>query len=306
MRYFYVILAVAGIFFLIMLLACLFIWHRRYCARKKVCTIGTEEKIAKLNAALEPFGFYYEKADDSISSGMHPWQRKMGYCKAYDETAVAMNIVIDCEPIYFNYGSRRYLLEFWKGQYGCTTGAEIGFYVNRDRDFDKPAEELFYECVNDEERLPLSFMLIKDEKVILQRNAVHWWLTGFRVGMYTQPEELTLRVGVSFPNLGMCSAFYEGLLRAGYGRKEIYVDKHTVFFSFGKPHTKQYSPKVLRRKWVMRGNRHSCRLYCRMTQGFDSTLNRITFLGYSFPLLYRIMIRLGVKSRYFKYHRQKR
>lgn len=300
MRYFYVFLAVLAILVLLSLLVFLIIRHRRKWAREKVCSLCAEEKIRQLDAAMEPFGFCYVERDDSISSRMYPWQRQMGYCKAYDKNAVAMSMVIDCEPIYFNYGGCRYLIEFWKGQYGCTTGAEIGIYVNQEGDFEKPAEELFYECVSDKERLPLSFKLIKDGKIVLKRRAVHWWLTGFLVGMYAKPEELTLKAEVSFPDFGMCNAFYEGLLRAGYERREICVERQTVCFSFRKPHTRQYYQhswiRSCRRKWTMRRNRRNCKLYCRVTRGFDSTLNRLTFLGYCFPVLYHIMIKLGMKG----------
>lgn len=300
MRYFYVILAVLVILLLLALLAFFIIRHRKKCARKKVCSTCVEEKIRQLDAALEPFGFCYEERDDSISSRMYPWQRQMGYCKAYDKMAVAMDMVIDCEPIYFDYEGCRYLIEFWKGQYGCAAGAEIGIYVNQEGDFDKPAEELFYECASDKERLFLSFELVKDGQIVLKRQAVHWWLTGFRPGMYSKPEELTLKVGVSFPNPSMCSAFYEGLLRAGYECRELCVKRLTVFFSFRKPHTRQYYQGFKIRSWwrrqIMRRNRYSCKCYCKVTRGFDSTLNRITFLGYCFPVLYHVMIRLGMKG----------
>lgn len=300
MRYFYVVLAVLGIL-LLALLVYFIIRHRKKSARKKVCSMCREEKICKLDVLLEPFGFCYVEQDDSISSRMYPWQRQMGYCRAYDKTAIAMNMVIDCEPIYFDYGDDRYLLELWKGQYGCAAGTEIGIYVNREGDFEKPAEELFYECVSDGERLPLSFELMKDKKTVLRRRAVHWWLTGFRVGMYARPEELTLRARISFPDAHMCSAFYKGLLRVGYEPEEICVERLTVCFCFGKPHTPQYYQDSAIRQWrrrqVMRGNKRSCRRYCRMTKGFDSTLNRISFLGYCFPVLYHFIIGLGMKNR---------
>lgn len=314
MRCFYVFLAAFAVVAPAALMIYLFLWHRLRRARNKVYSLSAEEKAGRLNAALDPFGFCYEEGDDSISSGMYPWQRQMGYCKAYDEAAMAMNIVIDCEPIYFNCGSRRYLLELWKGQYGCATGAEIGIYVNRDRDFEKPAEELFYECVEDAERLFLNFTLIKNGEVILRRNALHWWLTGFLAGMYAEPEELTLKAEISFPNLRMCSAFYEGLLRAGYGRKEIRVEGYTVIFSFEKPHIGQTMNKrrydkqrlhILYRTWIRKQNQYTCSMYGKLTKNFDTTLNRITFLGYSFPVLYRMLIHLGIKRRYFQNRRRR-
>ena len=35
--------------------------------------------------------------------------------------------IIDCEPIYFSYGGKRWLIELWKGQYALTTGAESAY-----------------------------------------------------------------------------------------------------------------------------------------------------------------------------------
>ena len=45
-------------------------------------------------------------------------------CAAYDKTAPYFNMVFDCEPVYFDYNGRTWLIEFWKGQYGINTGAE--------------------------------------------------------------------------------------------------------------------------------------------------------------------------------------
>lgn len=308
MRYIFVFaVAVLALF---VLTAVLFVRLRKRYARKKVCSLDREEKRKRLDAALEPFGFYYEEKDDSISSQRYPWQREMGYCRAYDEGAAAMNMVIDCEPIYFNYAGRRYLIELWKGQYGCTTGAEIGVYVNDSGDFRKPADELFYECVEDEESLPLEFVLWKEEKVLLRRNNVHWWLTGFRVGMYSRPEELTLEAGIVFPSPAMCAAFCEGLVRAGYGRREFRVEGRQVCLSFHKPHYGQQHSSLggggIYKRWVMWCNRRICRRYCRVTGEFRLTLDRITFLGYCFPFLYRILIRIGVKCSPHKYRRYRR
>ena len=227
---------------------------------------------------------------------MYPWQREMGYCYAYDEGAPAMYMVFDCEPIYFDYDGRRYLIELWKGQYGCTTGAEIGLYVNRDDNRGESPEKLFYECVGDDERLPMQFELYKNGEKILERSALHWWLTDFRVGMYSWADELTLSVGICFPNSTMCRAFCEGLLQAGYSRNEINLEQYCVFFYFKRPFTPQ--PDICGnrcRRRIMRRNCRNCRLYCRLTKCFCSTLDRISYIGFCFPLLYKIIIRLGMK-----------
>lgn len=307
MRYFYYALGAVLAVLLVVLIVWLIIWLRRRYARRKVCSLTVEEKCCRLNAALEPFGFCYEERDDSISSGMYPWQRKMGYCLAYDEKAVAMNMVIDCEPIYFDYGGRRYLIEFWKGQYGCTTGAEIGVYINDSRDFQRDPAELFYDCANDEERLPMAFCLRREGEVILRRRDCHWWLTGFRVGMFSWPGELVLDVEICFPNCEMCSAFCQGLKRAGYGKREICVEGHRVSFTFCEPRGKNgRRPKGICCRWVQWRNKRNCRCYCRVTRPFCTTLDRISFLGYCFPLLYRLLIRIGIKCSPRRYRRCRR
>ena len=290
-----VIIAV-GSLALLLLLGFWLVRLRMYLAAGKVRRCSYEEKRERLNEALYSFGFCYDKENDAVCSGMYCWQRETGYCRAYDEGAAAMYMVFDCEPVYFDYGGRRYLIEVWKGQYGCTTGAEIGVYVSRDDDRRKAPEKLFYECVENEERLPLYFRLYKNGEKIMERSAVHWWLTDFQPGMYSERAELLLDVGIGFPNAAMCRAFYEGLLRAGYSRSSIRVEQYHVFFSFGKPYTSQ--PDICGnrcRRRIQRKNRRNCRLYCRVTRCFCSTLDKMTYIGFCFPILYRSIIRLGMK-----------
>ena len=41
----------------------------------------------QLNQDLEPVGFAYDRRTDTFYSLMDCWQRKMGYCRLYDEAA---------------------------------------------------------------------------------------------------------------------------------------------------------------------------------------------------------------------------
>lgn len=292
MGYFYVGLGGLMLLWLFLLFFCRL---KRRRAKKRVSRMGSEEKQRRLNELLPLFGFYYNGCDDTVGSGMYPWQREMGYCLAYDEAAPSMNMVFECEPIYFDYAEKHYLIELWKGQYGCCTGAEIGVYVSEKAGAVNP-KELFYECVSDEERLPMQFCLYKGEKPILRRSGVHWWLTGFLVGMFSEAEELVLEAGIGFPNRRMCAAFCEGLLRAGYAGESIRVEQLWVYFTFRRPHCPQpavYPPWYLRR--INKKNRRSCRLYRKITEDFSSTLDRISFLTFCFPMLRRMAVRLGVK-----------
>lgn len=295
MRCFYWIIMMAAV---VVPAAGLFL-NRVYCRKKKaaqkVRCLTKEEKESNLDKVLAPFGFAYERSWDCIISRMDSWQREVGYCRQYDEWAPAMNMIMDCEPVYFSYQGRRWLLEFWKGQYGCTTGAEIGLYYNEGKSKEAP-QELFYTCAGDDMRLPMQFVLWKDGKRILERNGVHWWLTGFLPGEYSKAEQLKMEVCICFPNQEMRNAFYEGLLRAGYLPEEICVERLGVCFVFDRPQTGQPSRfGRCYRFWISLKNCRYCSWYLKATDCFQSTLDRISFLGYCFPRLYRRLICPGMR-----------
>lgn len=285
-------LAVLAIF---VTLGCVCIWYRRRRAAEKVCGESEEEKACRLNSALSTFGFAWCKSCDCITAGRKPWQRNMGYCAQYDEAAPAMNIIVDCEPIYFRYGGRNWLLEFWKGQYGCTTGAEIGLYYNEE-ETDRPPEELFYTCAQDDRSLYMQFSLRKDGERIVEREARQWWLTGFLPGEYSRPCDLAMKICICFRDTAMQAAFCRGLERAGYDRREFFTERDRVCLTFDRPKTKQPSRfGRCYRALVCRKNAMLCSWYLKASRPFGSTLNRISFLGYCFPFLYGKLIRFGMR-----------
>ena len=69
-----------------------------------------------------------EKTGDFLYARIDAHQKDLGYCYSYDESIVAVSSAILCEPIYFYYDGKEWLIEMWKGQYGIETGAEIGVY----------------------------------------------------------------------------------------------------------------------------------------------------------------------------------
>lgn len=295
MKYCYWIIIVLAVIALLISLYLILVHCRKKKAAKKVRCLTKEEKERSLDKALAPFGFAYERGWDCIISRMDPWQREMGYCRQYDEWAPAMNMIMDCEPVYFSYNGRQWLLEFWKGQYGCTTGAEIGLYYNEEKSKEEP-QKLFYTCARDDMRLPMQFVLWKDGKRILERSAVHWWLTGFLPGEYSKPKQLKMEIAICFPNQGMRNAFYEGLLHAGYLPEEIRTEQLRISFLFDRPRTGQPSRfGSCYRFLISLRNRRYCRWYLRASGCFQSTLDRISFLGYCFPFLYRKLICLGMR-----------
>lgn len=289
----YILIALAVVF-VILAAALVCFWLRCRRAKKEVCLRSREQKCFDLNAALEPFGFAYDLCSDTIYSQMHPWQREMGYCRFYDEHAPVAHMVIHSEPVYFTYGKRQYLMEFWKGQYGMATGAEIGLYVSEEPPGSgKHPGELFYKSVSDRECLPMEFRLRRDGKTILERRDVHWWLTGFLPGEFSRRERLAMELGVTFPNMQMSAAFVEGLRRAGYQKEEIRAEGTKISLVFGSPRTRQ--PRHLRfhLALVQCCNRCCCMFYRKFTGCFTCTLDRIDYIGMCFPRLYRAVICVG-------------
>lgn len=270
----------------------------RWRARRLVRARTDEEKCRDLNDALMPFGFQYDICQDIFYSTKDAWQRKTGYGKIYDDNAIGMNMVIDCEPIYFTHNGMSYMMELWKGQYGILTGSEIGIYVTDEVNEEHP-ERLFYHTVSDEEMLPFRFILKKGDRILLIRDEIHWWLTGFCLGEFSRPAELSMEAAIGFANWRMRDAFYHALLSAGYHKSNVYLDGSYVRFNYTKTHTVQ--PKHSRfRVWlVQRMNRKNCKRYHRLTKGFTRTIDRVDYLGMCFPGMYRMlgrMSRLPVKK----------
>lgn len=279
-----------------------------YCVRKKwairkVKMENEMEKVRTINKALHPFGFAFDLKQDIVVSINDSWQRDAGYSDFYDYHAPLLNIVTDAEPIYFTYHDKEYRLEFWKGQYGITTGAEIGLYV-RDKHSKEP--EGYYRSAHDEERLQMGFLLFH-KCFLFSRCGFSWWLTGFDVGKFSKPKDLTMKVCISFPNQEMQIAFVEGLLQAGYEQNKIRVCGSCVCFDYCCSH--HYKMNHRGRIWKCFAqicNRINVFLFNFFTRYFTTTLDKLTYIRFMFPCLYRFIIRFTFPRRRFKKCKKRR
>lgn len=278
----------------VLIIASLLSWRLIYkkSAIEKVKKRTDEEKLKDINEALNIYGFSFDVMQDIVYSSMYPLQRKFGYCRLYDELAPSLNMKIDCEPIYFQYDGRRWLIEFWKGQYGMTTGGEVGVYVTDKEDVNIPGifSGTFYESISDNELLQMQYTLKKDGKELMKREGKHWWLTGFDVGIFSEPEQLSLDIQITFPHCDMQKAFIEGLYYAGYKTNDIMISDKMVQISFTSPKTKQpqkYSKTYL--VFIQMLNRFYCNLFNWITRNFTRTIDKIDFLRIYFPILFRII-----------------
>lgn len=290
-----------GMILLALLIICGIICYRydmHKKARELVKSRSDQQKLTDLNKALKPFGFAYDLSKDIFYSREDAWQRTVGYGKIYDVMAPVMNMIIDCEPIYFEYEDRCYMIEFWKGQYGITTGAELGIYVAEKQDT-KP-EHIFYQCAPQEDELLINMTLWKNGKKLFQRGKIHWWLTGFRLGEFSYPGELMLEASVSFTEPEMLEAFLQGCYQAGYQPKDLHVWCNRVALCIAVPKTPQPPIGKLRKWFVQWQNRHNCRLYARVTKCFERTIDKLDYLMQAYPGIFALvtgMGRIGFKSK---------
>ncbi len=249
-----------------------------------------------LEEIIDTAGYAYNPEKDIFFSTMEAWQRKMGYCRLYDEAAAPLEMIIDCEPIYFTYGGKRWLIEFWKGQYGMTTGCEVGIYTTAWPDLNIPQvfNGTFYKCASDRDRLYLQFSLKKNGEKLLSRKQKHWWLTGFKLGEFSNPSELVLDVYVTFKNKQMRNAFLTSLIETGYTDEEYEISGRTVAIRFDQPHTKQpYSRSPQTDMLVQKRNKTFCDQYNFITKSYSNVADKIMAVKEQSPELYKEILNIG-------------
>lgn len=255
--------------------------------------VDKRQQQMKLNEDLSEAGFAYEINGDYFYSLMNCWQREVGYCRLYDEAAPLFNMIMDCEPITFSYEGKRWLIELWKGQYGITTGGEIGVYNTDQEDISTDKfKGVFYENIRNDELLYLSFVLRKNGKVILRRKGLHWWLTGFKLGEFSKPDSLTMDVKIMFPNGKMRTAFVNALKELGYARREYSTGRRTVSIHYTRPHSKQTESRNLVQETVAQHtNNSNCKLYEFSTAQYEDTLDKLEYIKAMMPELYQIFVK---------------
>jgi len=204
-------------------------------------------------------GFKYDSKKDMFYATKNAWQKNFGYSHLYDVLAPLFRMIIDTEPIRFYYNNKNYLITFWKGQYGITTGAEIGIYVTKDL---FPSKKTLYLPVSDEEMLDMSCKLYKNGKKIIDAHAKHWWLAIFKLGMFSKPRELTMDIKLRFPCEEMLQAFIKAFKKLGYKDNDYEIKDCTFIFCYKKPKTR----KVWTRSFITEGiaqafNKKNVKLY---------------------------------------------
>ncbi len=249
----------------------------------------------ELDKAIETAGYSYDPRQDIFYSNMDPWQRKVGYCRPYDEAAAPLGMIIDCEPIYFEYSGTKWMIGFWKGQYDLVTGGEIGVYT-RGLELTIPGiySGTFYNCASSAELLPMSYTLKKNGNTLFTRKGEHWWLTGFKLGEFSEPSELTMDIKITLNNEIMRDAFLTGLSDAGYSDVELTIARNTVSFTFDIPHTLQPITRTTATdRIIQRKNKLLCDKYQEITGTSEKIQDKIKVVEEQSPEMYEKIVKIG-------------
>ncbi len=281
-----------GFFFILILFCIAFCHWRKACIIKKVCSMTCSEKCHLLNELIHPFGYQYLLKQDLFFTTFDAWQRKFGYANIYNCTAPFFHMVFDSEPVYFDYNGRTWLIEFWKGQYGINTGAEIGIYCADSLVEPGQRNHTLFHTVSDSDIPVFSMNLKYNTKTTCQDvgslSMPHWWLAIFKMGLFSNPNNLLVNFCIEFPSYDMMLAFRDALIEKGYDHCSLQTYGCRICFSFRSP--KSPVPCGILTKPVriiaQLGNRLLCSLYRFVTRAFDCTLDRLIYLYFYLPFLF--------------------
>lgn len=254
------------------------------------------ERIEELNTEIKPFGFAYEPYQDIFYSLMYPWQRELGYCRLYDEASAALSMIIDCEPITFEYNGKKWLIEFWKGQYGMNTGGEVGIYYTSGPSLIIPGifNGTFYHCVEDQDCINMSFAIRKNGNLLFTRSGFHWWLTGFKLGEFSKPSELMMDIVLELYDKRMAFTFVNALVKAGYKENEYQVQGNKVYIHYDKPHTPQPVTRTAFTDFIMlKNDENLIKTYLNITKDYPDTIDKLEVLRQEAPGLYNTVLSIG-------------
>lgn len=254
--------------FILAILSAILFYVRRKRVHRRLCHMSYMEKIVLLNDVVAPFGYWYDPVQDIFSCRIDAWQRRYGYRSLYDRIAPFFHMVFVCRPIYFDYDNKTWLVEFWRGQYGITTGSEVGIY-HADRILsEKERQSAHFTAASDEELAYMRSTLVRKGRTVGHLAGVHWWLCLFSLGTFSEPDELSLQATILLPNAEMRDAFSEALAQSEYRTQ----------FSL---------PMRIVRRYALWKNKLFCRLYHFVTRCYTTSLDKVLYLYFFLPFVFR-------------------
>lgn len=167
-------------------------------------------------------GYLYDPAEKCFYTASDPWQRVVGYNEIFDVFSEVALIDFDTIRFKFDYKSKNWLIQIWKGQYGLLFyGAEIGVY-------NKPANRKVphYDAVKDYERLKISMDFYEYKKSLFGKAEwkkqfsrpydYYWWCTGFIPGNRDNEfEKLRVDARITAKDYDMLSGITSAVRKTG-------------------------------------------------------------------------------------------
>lgn len=265
---------------------------------KKVNSLSLAEKNSILDQLSKPLGFLYDPYQDIFATRLDAPQKLFGYTHFYDLSAPYFNMIFDYETIYFDYNGKTWLIEIWKGQYGINTGCELGIYCADQ--IVSPAEyrSTHFHAVDARDMLDISLQLNQhshsrpqDFTELGYQNEKHWWLTIFKMGIFSKPQDTSVNISIRFQNYPMMRSFLESY-RKTLPATPCRVYGLTVYFTFYES-SRTYS---FLRRTIRRMSLTACRIYCGLfnylTRSFTSSGSKILYLYYYLPFTIKLLFRL--------------
>lgn len=252
---------------------------RRKKSRNRVCTMCADDKYLLLDKILEPFHYCYLPSQDILIS-----QTFAG--PAPGRSGTSSHRIIDKLPVYFDYQNSTWLLELQKGRYGIYTGCEIGLFCGDGILTDSERKTAIFQPANHPSFMKMTFSLYRRDVPLTKLSAAGNLIKVLHAGCFCDPEELTVHIRLTFLCAEMAHAFAEGLTKAGYPPMDICFHCNSVTFIFSSllqnaasSDCRSSFPKIMLRR--------KCRLFFFLTKAFDQTADRILYLYFYLPCLFK-------------------
>lgn len=147
----------------------------------------------------------------------------------------------------------------------------------------------------------MTFVLKKNGKTLFMRKAKHWWLTGFKLGEFSEPSELTMLLKITLKDEIMRNAFVQGLKKAGYSKNEIGINENVVGIKFNFPRTPQPITRTRETDCIIqKKNKLLCDMYQEITRPYNNFPDKMRAIQEQAPHIFEKIINLGKNKHLFK------
>lgn len=264
-------------------------WRRKQIAHK-ICNMCIEEKCNLLNELIYPFGYSYSLSQDILFSNTNIFQKKTGNNVFCTKRCFRSGTILNALPVYFNYAEKTWMIEFLKGQYGINTIGKISVcYADRILDKQEQKQALFH-ITDTESIIELAFSFYKGKKEDTRLSSKHWCLSALKVGFFSIPSDLSMKISLTFPSYEMAKTFAEELVNTGYNCDDISIYRQTVQFTFGESVLIRNPFHKFRNRTVQSFNYFGCQVFSFVTRPFYLSVDRLLYLHYYLPVMLTFLL----------------